>query len=264
MARMPNNKDAPFQPKHALEYGLEVVMTNQEDKVQTVRCRFCAFEGRDRKAVGITTGQRKRACRQDVKYFCKPFLPFNFRKHLEGQHAKSWEYYQALSIEDKMSYFTGKTTKRVVNTLQNRQNIDTTTTTCDLIELVSNDDDEQVSPKNNPTMGTGSKRRRINSHPSLIDDNNATITTTLGSLPAAAAKQQLEETVRHHKELEKLEMERVQQNSWKGKSEEHDYKMKLIDDYHNLLKKGYNKKKIVRLFPAMKEIAKALESDDDE
>ena len=63
----------PFQAKHALEYGVELVKT-EKGSVHTVRCLFCVFEGRDSVHVGSMTG-RKRRSRQDIKYYMKVFLP---------------------------------------------------------------------------------------------------------------------------------------------------------------------------------------------
>ncbi|KAI2495067.1 hypothetical protein MHU86_19462 [Fragilaria crotonensis] len=95
----------PFQAKHALEYGVELVKT-EKGGVHTVRCLFCVFEGRDSVHVGSMTG-RKRKSRQDIKYYM-PFSPQNYRSHNSGQHAESWAAYAELSAEDKRNYFAGK------------------------------------------------------------------------------------------------------------------------------------------------------------
>ena len=63
----------PFQVKHALEYGVELVKTEKGGE-HTVRCLLCGFEGRDSVHVGSMTG-RKRRSRQDIKYYMKVFLP---------------------------------------------------------------------------------------------------------------------------------------------------------------------------------------------
>ena len=96
----------PFQAKHALEYGVELVKT-EKGGIHTVRCLFCVFEGRDSVRVGSMTG-RKRKSRQDIKYYMKPFSPQNCRSHNSGQHAESWAAYAELSAEDKRNDFTGK------------------------------------------------------------------------------------------------------------------------------------------------------------
>jgi hypothetical protein len=83
----------PFQPKHKLEYALELVSTDDNGDV-TYRCLFCLHDGRD--VVEVVAGSiRKRKSRSDVKYFQKPFLPHKYRSHHSGQHAESWELYQA-------------------------------------------------------------------------------------------------------------------------------------------------------------------------
>ncbi|RHY05403.1 hypothetical protein DYB36_006565 [Aphanomyces astaci] len=99
-------RTTPFQSKHCLEFGLEIVSRDQHGNPM-VRCNFCTFEGRDK--VEITEGgTRKRKSRVDVKYFTKPFTPLNFRSHLNGQHNESWEAYQQMSTSAKKEYFNDK------------------------------------------------------------------------------------------------------------------------------------------------------------
>ncbi len=112
-------KSTPFQPKHALEYGLELVKT-EADGSQTVRCLFCVFEGRDPVEAGALTG-RKRKSRVDIKYFRKPFAPLNYRSHLNSQHTASWNEYSAPNQPDKAVYFNGK--KKRVNTLHHHLDV---------------------------------------------------------------------------------------------------------------------------------------------
>ncbi|KAF0699226.1 Aste57867_10191 [Aphanomyces stellatus] len=95
-------RTTPFQPKHALEFGLEL-MSADDDGEQTARCLFCVYEGRQKVEVGATTG-RKRKERSSVHVFTKPFKPAQYRSHLK-QHAASWETYQALSEREKAAYF---------------------------------------------------------------------------------------------------------------------------------------------------------------
>lgn len=109
---MPPKRNTPFQPKHSLEYGLEV--TNEGVDGQVVRCKFCLYEGREVVVTGPGS-DRKRKSRVDIQYFYKPFTPYKYKSHHEGQHAESWEYYQTLSNEDKIDFFSGK--KKLVNTL---------------------------------------------------------------------------------------------------------------------------------------------------
>ncbi|RHZ28071.1 hypothetical protein DYB37_002647 [Aphanomyces astaci] len=99
-------RTTPFQSKHCLEFGLEIVSRDQHGNPM-VRCNFCTLEGRDK--VEITEGgTRKRKSRVDVKYFTKPFTPLNYRSHLNGQHKESWEAYQQMSTSAKKEYFNDK------------------------------------------------------------------------------------------------------------------------------------------------------------
>ncbi|KDO25012.1 hypothetical protein SPRG_09742 [Saprolegnia parasitica CBS 223.65] len=102
---MAPSRTTPFQSKHALEYGLELVATSA-DGDQTVRCKFCVYEGRDKVEVcpGAT---RKRKSRTDIQFFKRPFKPENYRSHLK-QHEASWAVYKELSLEKKKVYFTDK------------------------------------------------------------------------------------------------------------------------------------------------------------
>ncbi|CAI5743296.1 unnamed protein product [Hyaloperonospora brassicae] len=63
-------RTTPFQSKHCLEFGLEIVSWDKYGN-PTVRCSFCAFEGRD-------------------------------------QHKDLWEAYQQCSTLAKMSHFEDK------------------------------------------------------------------------------------------------------------------------------------------------------------
>jgi hypothetical protein len=97
-------KLTPFQKSHALKFALEVVSTEGSGNV-TVRCKFCLHEGRD--VVEVSVAGRKRKQRWDIKYFTKPFAPFTYRSHHEGQQKSSWTEYQGLSAEQKLQYFEG-------------------------------------------------------------------------------------------------------------------------------------------------------------
>ncbi|KAF0687742.1 Aste57867_20547 [Aphanomyces stellatus] len=99
-------KPTPYQPKHDLKYGLEVVRTDDDGDV-TLRCLFCVHEGRDEVEVGPHS-DRKRKQRSTIKFFKKPFTPHKYRSHHEGQHKESWALYQHLSVEEKQNYFTEK------------------------------------------------------------------------------------------------------------------------------------------------------------
>jgi hypothetical protein len=89
----------------------------------TVRCKFCLHEGRDDVEVGVAG--RKRKQRWDIKYFTKPFAPFKYRSHHEGQQKSSWTEYQGLSAEQKLQNFDGRV--KLTNTLHHHFDLDTDT-----------------------------------------------------------------------------------------------------------------------------------------
>jgi hypothetical protein len=73
----------------------------------TYMCLFCLHDGRD--VVEVVAGStRKRKSRSDITYFQKPFLPHKYRSHHSGQHAESWELYQASSTEETKNFFVAK------------------------------------------------------------------------------------------------------------------------------------------------------------
>jgi hypothetical protein len=97
---------------------LELVSTDGNGDV-TYRCLFCLHDGRD--VVEVVAGSiRKRKSRSDIKYFQKPFLPHKYRIHHSGQHAESWELYQASSTEEK-NFFVGKI--KNVNTIHRQMDL---------------------------------------------------------------------------------------------------------------------------------------------
>ncbi|KAH8955409.1 hypothetical protein BDL97_08G136500 [Sphagnum fallax] len=106
---MPKAK-TPFQPKHALEFGLEVYSTNRHGNEIRVNL------GRD-EVVVEPGGSYKQKSRSDIKYYNASFAPQNYRNHNWGKHNEAWTEYQALSREDKDNFFKDKTS--VVNTLHN-------------------------------------------------------------------------------------------------------------------------------------------------
>jgi hypothetical protein len=116
---------SPFQPKHKLEYALELVSTVGNGDV-TYKCLFCLHDGHD--VVEVVAGStRKRKSRSDIKYFQKPFLPHKYRSHHSGQHAESWELYQASSTEEKKNFFVSKI--KNVNTTHRHMDLATDTLT---------------------------------------------------------------------------------------------------------------------------------------
>jgi hypothetical protein len=115
----------PFQPKHKLEYTLELESTDGNGDV-TYRCLFCLHDCRD--VVEVVAGStRKRKSRSDIKSFQKPFLPHKYRSHHSGPHEESWELYQASSTEEKKNFFVGKI--KNVTTIHCHMDLDTNTLT---------------------------------------------------------------------------------------------------------------------------------------
>jgi hypothetical protein len=89
---------------------------------------------------------------------------------------------------------------------------------------------------------------------------------------SAASKEKHKELVRHHAFLEKLEerkcklaeaREHRESTSWKGKSEELDYKMKLLQKYQQLKDDfGWDDDQIVDFYPDMAQVVKAKKERD--
>ena len=52
--------------------------------------------------------------------------------------------------------------------------------------------------------------------------------------------------------------------AWKGRSDELEYKVKLVKEYQDLKKSGLTDKRITQLFPEMKEVVTAFKEDNDE
>jgi len=74
-------KSTPFQTKHALEFGLEVVSKDAKGDV-IVWCLFCVHEGQDNMEVDSSSGRKQKAT-LTIKYFMKSFAPFNYHYHLK-------------------------------------------------------------------------------------------------------------------------------------------------------------------------------------
>ncbi|BBN00557.1 hypothetical protein MPTK1_2g00190 [Marchantia polymorpha subsp. ruderalis] len=106
-------RSTPFQPKQCSEFGLEII-SHDKNGNPTVRCKFYAFEGRDKVKI-VEGGTRKRKSRGDIKYFTKSFMPLNYRSHLQGQHKESWEAYQQMSNSAREACLQGKI--NIANTL---------------------------------------------------------------------------------------------------------------------------------------------------
>jgi hypothetical protein len=140
-------KAMSFQKAHSLDFALEVVSINVRGNV-TVRCLFCLYKGRD--VIEVDVAGRKHKQRTDIQYFTKPFAPFKYHSHHEGQHAASWIEYQVLSIDHKKDYFNGRI--KATNTLHHHFDLDKDTyefSICtDILEVIIGElffcDDEQL------------------------------------------------------------------------------------------------------------------------
>ena len=124
-------------------------------------------------------------------------------------------------------------------------------------------------------------RVRKSSPTALMDDD---ISAAMNEA-ATAAHNRLSEMQRHNKALEdiekarydlerkrderealrlQLEKHRLDSMSWKSKSEELEYQMKLVSKYHEIRKKfHWSDKQIVKHFPSMKQVIDNLKEDSD-
>ena len=100
LVKMPNN-NSQFIRKHEVEFGLVVTETwTVRNEVKSVSCRFCSYYGRNEGQAG----KRKRT--NNSKFFRSPFLPANYRVHLESQHAEEWANYSLLrTLVEKTAFF---------------------------------------------------------------------------------------------------------------------------------------------------------------
>jgi hypothetical protein len=99
------------------------------------------------------------------------------------------------------------------------------------------------------------------------------------------SKEKMVELARHNRQVEQMEQEKLQLEKrkeeregirldldrekfkameWKGKSDELDYKMKLVRDYQDLVKSGMTNEQIVTMFPEMEKVIEALSTKNDE
>ena len=100
LVKMPNS-NSQFNRKHEVEFGLVITETGTvRNEVKSVSCRFCSYYGRN----GGQAGKRKRT--NNVKFFRSPFLPSNYRVHLESQHAEEWADHSSLrTLVEKTAFF---------------------------------------------------------------------------------------------------------------------------------------------------------------
>ena len=107
------------------------------------------------------------------------------------------------------------------------------------------------------------KPRRGRLKTTLMDDD----TLTLLSDSKKANEERMKEVARHNKAVEsmeqqkfELEKQKVDSMSWKGKSDQLEYKMNLLGRFEELTARGWTSEQIVRFFPDMAEIAAARDS----
>jgi hypothetical protein len=142
-------------------------------------------------------------------------------------------------------------------------------------EDVSDISDEEGTRKTDKSYGSkttdksnGSKKKKRKGSP-LIDDE------ALAALQSASQTSQLKmnELVRHHKFLEVLEekklsleekKEKREAASWKGKTDELDYKMQLIQRYKQLKDDfDWDDDQILSFYPDMEQVIKAQKKQKD-
>eukprot|EP00980_Cylindrotheca_fusiformis_P024072 scaffold11503_cov76-Cylindrotheca_fusiformis.AAC.2 len=109
---------------------------------------------------------------------------------------------------------------------------------------------------------SSSKKRRkgassTRSSYSLIDDSAVAAIADSN----AAADSRTNELARHNKVMESIETSKVK---WKGKNEELEYKMNLLDNFESMKDKGWSDKKIVKFFPDMKQVIEADTSSEED
>jgi hypothetical protein len=110
---------------------------------------------------------------------------------------------------------------------------------------------------------TSQKKKRKASDPLMNDE-----TVSMLKEVSESAKLKYDKLVRHNKnvkilENKKYELEKKKLDSlqWKGKQEELDYRLKLVKEYLSLSAGGMSDDQIIRLFPKMKDVVKAMKGD---
>ncbi|PTQ42544.1 hypothetical protein MARPO_0029s0074 [Marchantia polymorpha] len=94
----------PFILSHELKYGLKIVTRHVHTRaVESVRCLFCVYHGRE-EIVG-----QKRQRQKTVN--CKTWEVFRsdaYVKHHVQQHPTAWKLYDAADADDKKQFFLDK------------------------------------------------------------------------------------------------------------------------------------------------------------
>jgi hypothetical protein len=97
-----------------------------------------------------------------------------------------------------------------------------------------------------------------------MDEN----TVQLLSAANESSKEKMNELKRHHHQLETIEIEQLDLEKkkyddlkWKGRSDELDYKMKLIADYQKLKEQGMTDDRIACFFQEMKAVIEVFNGE---
>jgi hypothetical protein len=117
------------------------------------------------------------------------------------------------------------------------------------------------------------KKKRKKASTKLLDEE----TERLFSNANSNSKEKFEEIVRHNRAMEELEKKKElreenkilllekqeDRNSWKGKNDELDYKVRLVTNYKNLQQSGMSTQQIMALFPEMKSVIDAFGNSNE-
>ena len=105
------SRPTPSQANHSVEYGLRIINRDPDTgNVESMRCQFCVYCGRENEEeVGK---KRKRQPTAKVMDWNYPFRTSYFVSHHMEQHRTAWEVYQALSHEQKQSFFENNQIQR--------------------------------------------------------------------------------------------------------------------------------------------------------
>ncbi|EGZ23903.1 hypothetical protein PHYSODRAFT_479097 [Phytophthora sojae] len=102
LGKQPSRK-TPFQPAHALKYGVEIVLRDKTGVVCSVECLFCRYFGREE----AVASKRKRT--QNVRTYKPPYRPQSYIEHNQTAHPEKWSEYEGLSDADKVDFFKDRT-----------------------------------------------------------------------------------------------------------------------------------------------------------
>lgn len=97
-------RNTAFHTQHKVEFGLKVHDTDVETMVvNSVRCQFCVYYGRE---VSVQVGEkRQRKKTTNIKYWDAPFRAELYRTHHVTQYPVRWAPYQKLSHTGKAALF---------------------------------------------------------------------------------------------------------------------------------------------------------------